>query len=98
MAISLASLERSSAIKPPRILVHGVHGVGKTTFAAGAPDPVFIVTEDGLGVINHARHIRKDPLHLRDQGIGPWLDLLTECGIENAAHNREERNFKRPSF
>ena len=51
MAISLASLERSSVLKPPRILIHGVHGVGKTTFAADAPNPVFIVTEDGLGTL-----------------------------------------------
>lgn len=52
MAISLASLRRSQEIKPPRVLIHGVAGVGKTTFAAGAPDPVFIQTEDGLGRID----------------------------------------------
>lgn len=34
--------------KPPRIVLHGVHGVGKSTWAAGAPAPVFIQTEDGL--------------------------------------------------
>jgi hypothetical protein len=51
MAISLASLERSTALSSPRILVHGVAGVGKTTFAAGAPDPVFILTEDALGTL-----------------------------------------------
>jgi hypothetical protein len=52
MAISLASLNRTTALKPPRILIHGVHGVGKTTFAAGAPDPVFLLTEDGLGTLD----------------------------------------------
>jgi hypothetical protein len=52
MAISLASLNRTTALKPPRVLIHGVHGVGKTTFAAGAPDPVFILTEDGLGTLD----------------------------------------------
>jgi hypothetical protein len=52
MAISLASLKRSTAIASPRILVHGVAGVGKTTFAAGAPNPVFILTEDGLGTLD----------------------------------------------
>jgi hypothetical protein len=52
MAISLASLNRMTALKPPRILIHGVHGVGKTTFAAGAPDPVFLLTEDGLGTLD----------------------------------------------
>ncbi len=34
MAISLAQLNRASTIKPPRLLIHGVAGVGKTTFAA----------------------------------------------------------------
>jgi hypothetical protein len=52
MSISLASLNRTTALKPPRILIHGVHGVGKTTFAAGAPEPVFLLTEDGLGTLD----------------------------------------------
>ena len=51
MAISLASLQTSSTLRPPRILMHGVHGVGKTTFAAGADAPVVIMTEDGLGTL-----------------------------------------------
>ena len=33
---------------PLRIIVHGPEKVGKSTFAAGAPDPVFLPTEDGL--------------------------------------------------
>lgn len=52
MAISLASLKRSAAFAAPRILIHGVAGVGKTTFATGAEDPVVIATEDGLGTID----------------------------------------------
>ena len=36
MAISLASLCMTSALTPPRILIHGVAGVGKSTFAAEA--------------------------------------------------------------
>ena len=51
MAISLASLRRGGDARPPRILVYGVAGVGKTQFAADAPDPVFLQTEDGLGQI-----------------------------------------------
>lgn len=54
MAISLAQLNRSSSPKPPRILIHGVAGVGKTTFAAAANKPVFIQTEDGLGTLSAA--------------------------------------------
>lgn len=49
MAISLASLRRSGEARPPRLLVYGVAGVGKTQLAAQAPSPVFLQTEDGLG-------------------------------------------------
>ncbi|WP_422445495.1 MULTISPECIES: ATP-binding protein [unclassified Endozoicomonas] len=49
MAISLESISRSTGIKAPRIVVHGGPGLGKTTLAAGAPNPIFICTEDGLG-------------------------------------------------
>jgi hypothetical protein len=52
MAISLASLKRTTALSSPRILVHGVAGVGKTTFAAGAENPVVVPTEDGLGTLD----------------------------------------------
>jgi hypothetical protein len=49
MAVSLASLKRAGGTpKPPRNLVYGTHGIGKTNLAAGAPAPVFIQTEDGL--------------------------------------------------
>lgn len=48
MAISLSALTRNSP-KPPIIVIHGDPGTGKTTFCANAPDPVFILTEDGLG-------------------------------------------------
>jgi hypothetical protein len=51
MAISLSQLTRANTPKPPRILFHGVAGVGKTTLAAGANQPVFIQTEDGLGLL-----------------------------------------------
>ena len=54
MAISLSSLVRANEVKAPRILIHGVSGVGKTTFASEANAPVFLQTEDGLGTLNVA--------------------------------------------
>ena len=36
----------------PRIMVYGVEGIGKSTFGAGAPNPIYILTEDGLGSLN----------------------------------------------
>jgi len=54
MAMTLAQLNRAATPKPPRILIHGVAGVGKTTFAAEANAPVFVQTEDGLGTLSPA--------------------------------------------
>lgn len=38
--------------KPYRMLVYGVEGVGKSTFASEAPKPIFIPTEDGTDEID----------------------------------------------
>jgi hypothetical protein len=52
MAISLASLRSSTSLTPPRLLIYGVAGIGKTLCATSAPRPVVIQTEDGLGTID----------------------------------------------
>lgn len=54
MAISLESIRRGGSDRAPLVLVHGGPGIGKTTLAATAPDPVFIRTEDGLGNLDVA--------------------------------------------
>lgn len=49
MAISLASISRTQRNSlPPRVVVHGPHGVGKTTLGASAYNPIFLPLEDGL--------------------------------------------------
>ena len=45
----LARVERGQVVQPPRIIIYGTEGIGKTTFAASTPAPVFLPTEDGLG-------------------------------------------------
>ena len=75
MAMSLNQLTRANAPKPPRVLIHGVAGVGKTTFASEANRPVFIQTEDGLGTLA-ANHF---PLaHTFEQVIDALASLYTE--------------------
>lgn len=49
MAFDLKSIRKNTSIAAPRVMVYGVEGIGKSTFAAGAKNPVFILTEDGLG-------------------------------------------------
>jgi hypothetical protein len=39
-------------LRPPRILIHGGPGIGKSTFAASASRPLFVLTEDGLGTLD----------------------------------------------
>jgi len=49
MAFDLKSIRKNTSIAAPRVMVYGVEGIGKSTFASGAKNPVFILTEDGLG-------------------------------------------------
>lgn len=53
--MTLTSVTRGKIQGPYRILVHGVDGVGKTTFGADAPDPIFLGTEDGSSELDVAR-------------------------------------------
>lgn len=51
----LSTIQRGRTVKPPRLVVYGMEGIGKSTFAASFPASVFIQTEDGLGQIDCAR-------------------------------------------
>lgn len=55
MAYDLKSIKRGPDAKPPRIVIYGVEGCGKTTFAASAPNPIFLMSEDGLGSLDVPR-------------------------------------------
>lgn len=54
MAIDLSSISTNPHIAPPRIVLYGPHGIGKTTFGASAPSPILLPTEDGLGSLQVA--------------------------------------------
>src|SRR5215472_18934373 len=45
--MNLTNIHETAATLPPRVLVHGQEGTGKTTLAAKFPKPVFLQTEDG---------------------------------------------------
>ena len=60
---------------PPRIMLYGTEGIGKSTLASCAPKPVFVQTEDGLGEID----CHKFPLaRSLDDVHGALGDLLAE--------------------
>ena len=50
MSFDLAQLEKGRADRPPRIILVGVEKIGKSTFAAGAPAPVFIPIRGEEGI------------------------------------------------
>lgn len=60
---------------PPRLLIYGTEGIGKSTLAAGAPKPIFIQTEDGLGEIECA----KFPLATSVDDVLAALDELNQA-------------------
>jgi hypothetical protein len=51
----LAQIQRGRAPMPPRIMLYGIEGIGKSTFASQAPAPIFVPTEDGLSEIDCER-------------------------------------------
>ena len=51
----LETITRGKTLKPPRIIIYGTEGVGKSTWASQAPNPVFVQTEDGINEIDTAK-------------------------------------------
>lgn len=60
------SFSRGIVAEPPRIVVHGAPGIGKSTLAASAPSPVFIDLEHGTLQLDVARV----------DGIDTWEHLI----------------------
>jgi len=48
----LQTIHRGVRHLPPRLLIYGTEGIGKSSTAAGAPNPIFVSTEDGLAQID----------------------------------------------
>ena len=65
---------------PPRVMIYGYEGVGKSTFASAAPKPIFIQTENGLNQIS----TNKFPL------AKSWDDVVAQM----AAVADEEHDFQ----
>ena len=52
MAINLKNIRRTPGLaRKPMLVIHGTSGVGKTTFASNANNPIFIQTEAGQGLL-----------------------------------------------
>ena len=55
MSTMLSQVTSEPVIRPPRIVIHGPGGAGKTTFGAFAPDVLYMPAEDGEGILSYAR-------------------------------------------
>ena len=54
----LERIKKGNPDSPQRILLYGVEGIGKSTWASHAPGGVFLCSEDGLGpALNHVDRI-----------------------------------------
>lgn len=50
--ITLDSIRSGKRQEPDKLLLFGTEGVGKSTFSASAPSPIFIAAEDGLSELD----------------------------------------------
>ena len=48
----LNTIQKGIVIRPRRTVLYGVHGIGKSTWAAGWPSPIFVQTEEGADDID----------------------------------------------
>lgn len=79
MTLSNVVRGRLSA-KPFRVLLHAIDGVGKSTWAAGAPNPIFVCSEEGTAHLDVARFPTPKA----------WADVLEAVRVLT----NEEHDFK----
>lgn len=70
--MTLASITHGTQPLPPRVVIYGEHGVGKTEFGISAPKPIVLRTEDGLA----ARPVPTFPLALDYRDVMAALTTL----------------------
>jgi len=73
--MKLSDIVKGQKMEPPRITIYGGAGVGKSTFAASAPTPIFLSTENGVGVIGPDRF---DEIKTYDEIINAISTLVNE--------------------
>jgi hypothetical protein len=91
----LSKIKRGGESLPPRILLSGPEGIGKSTFGASAPSPLFISQEQGLTGLDHVARITpesfKDTLDVvdaltADPGEYKSLVIDTTDWLERSIH------------
>ncbi|QAY18005.1 putative NTPase [Pseudoalteromonas phage C7] len=75
MAISLDSISKPKT-KPMMATILGEAGVGKTTFAANHPNPIFIRVEDGLTSLQNRDDVNAFPLVSHTNEVFDAINVL----------------------
>lgn len=70
--MALEGIHRGKRNVPPRLMLYGTEGIGKSTFASQAPAPIFVKTEDGLNEIA----CDSFPLAKSAKAVADYLDAL----------------------
>ncbi|MFC6441019.1 ATP-binding protein [Bowmanella sp. JS7-9] len=66
----------SSNLKMPIMCIHGIGGVGKSTFGASAPNNLFIPIEDGLGMLAANPNVTMTPVPQSYAEVDHIIDAL----------------------
>lgn len=82
--MSLSSITKGRIQRPVRVSLYGVDGVGKTSFAAGAPNPIFIATEDGTHHVDVHRFNTPES----------WEDLVGPEGAISNLYLKKDHGYK----
>lgn len=67
------NFKKGRCITPPKIVIYGVEGIGKSTFASKFPNPLFVDVED------RTRHL--DVVRLVPESFTEVLDLLDALAV-----------------
>jgi hypothetical protein len=67
---------------PLSVLVYGTEGIGKSTFAAGAPDPIYLDPDNGTGLLDVARFPKPET----------WAECMEALDVL-AAEKHEHKTF-----
>lgn len=73
MAFNLASISKTKRLRAPKVVIAGPGKIGKTTFAASAPNAVGILTEDGADAVDASAFPLASSLQEVYQAIGTLL-------------------------
>lgn len=73
------AIQRGAIIKAKKVVVYGPEGIGKTSFAADFPRPVFIDTEGGSSAYDLARLPRPTSWTMLRQEIEQIISDKTSC-------------------